>query len=34
LNTPKAFETLMVSNSGAVSAARAGCIFIALQRAG
>src|SRR4051794_35191298 len=26
LNTPKDFETLMVSNSGAVWAARAGCI--------
>src|SRR3954466_804395 len=26
LNTPKVFETLMVSNSGAASAARAGCI--------
>src|SRR5712671_3567128 len=26
LNTPKIFETLMVSNSGAASVARAGCI--------
>src|SRR5258708_2659517 len=26
LNTPKVFETLMVSNSGAVTVARAGCI--------
>src|SRR4030081_3937481 len=26
LNTPKIFETLMVSNNGAASAARAGCI--------
>src|ERR1700710_739562 len=26
LNTPKVFETLMVSNSGDVAAARAGCI--------
>src|ERR1700704_4035007 len=26
LNTPKIFETLMVSNSGAVTAAGAGCI--------
>src|SRR4051812_29502487 len=27
LNTPKDFETLMVSNNGAVAAARAGCIL-------
>src|SRR3954471_22186986 len=26
LNTPKVFETLMVSNSGAAAVARAGCI--------